>query len=822
MRPDLTALATAALLLLAACGADEPVGAPEPSDASTVVPVAPAPYAWSGEGCTRAGCHLEVEAIRDPASEMMQQIFERGTDVGDGDGCVVCHGGTPNAETAELAHVGTVDALAAEGGPDTFFADPASPWVNARSCGPCHEDHVRAQWSSLMMTESGKIQGTTWGFGALEGYEHTWGNYDIQNPEDPHAQLGTDAYREYMRVKRDTHPNVYPDAQEVVPEAPTAEEAAAHPERAAFTYIRAECQRCHLGVRGRFRRGDFRGMGCGACHVPYGNEGLYEGSDTAIDPDEPGHPLVHAMQATRESVVSVHGEAYTGIPVETCTTCHNRGKRIGVSYQGLMESAWGSPFTEGGGGQLDLHSKHYMSMQQDIHYQRGMLCQDCHTSLDVHGDGMLAGTNLAAVEIECSDCHGTPDAYPWELPLGWGDENGPGEAEGPARGVGRELSEMLQQGAPAEVADGYLLSARGNPMPDVTRHGNQVIVHTVGGRDLPLRPLRAISEADELDVDARVAMVHVDSHVRTMECYACHTQWAPQCYGCHIEIDYSDGNTSFDWVAAGNQHLDPARRAAPDERDFGTMLAGEVTEMRSFLRWEDPPLGINGEGRVTPVIPGCQTTVTVIGPDGEDVIRNRIFRTPPHTEGGGEEGQLGIDMSPVQPHTVGPARPCESCHGPGRAAGYGVGGTRPWDQGTTVDLTTADGRVLPRSARFQIEPIEGLQDWSALVTPDGQQLQTVGHHFEGSGPLDARQRALLDRRGVCVGCHQEIPEASLAVSALHHIAEYTGQIPVEADEHNSLIQKISLTAAWGQVGGGFAVGLGVGLAVLIWVRRRRA
>ena len=44
-------------------------------------------------------------------------------------------------------------------------------------------------------------------------------------------------------------------------------------------------------------------------------------------------------------------------------------------------------------------------------------------------------------------------------------------------------------------------------------------------------------------------------------------------------------------------------------------------------------------------------------------VRNEIFRTPGHTEGAGPEGQLGIDMSPMQPHTIGRARSCESCHG---------------------------------------------------------------------------------------------------------------------------------------------------------------
>jgi len=42
--------------------------------------------------------------------------------------------------------------------------------------------------------------------------------------------------------------------------------------------------------------------------------------------------------------------------------------------------------------------KHYIAMEQDVHYQKGMICQDCHTSLDVHGDGFLAAANLASVQ----------------------------------------------------------------------------------------------------------------------------------------------------------------------------------------------------------------------------------------------------------------------------------------------------------------------------------------------------------------------------------------------------------------------------------------
>ena len=48
---------------------------------------------------------------------------------------------------------------------------------------------------------------------------------------------------------------------------------------------------------------------------------------------------------------------------------------------------------------------------------------------------------------------------------------------------------------------------------------------------------------------------------------------------------------------------------------------------------------------------------------------------------------------------------------------------------------TADGRVIPGSARTQIEGIEDLDDWSAVVTPAGEQLMTA------SGWVSPTQRA---------------------------------------------------------------------------------
>ena len=778
------------------------------------------------EGCRAEGCHADIENIRQPDTGMFKAILSLGGTVGDPAGCVVCHGGNPGTTDHDEAHAGAPAILSGKGGPDRFFRDPGSPWINAKTCGQCHPEQVSSQWNSLMMTEAGKIQGTAWGFGSLTGYQHTWANYAAHNPENPDARIGTQAYRDYMLRLREKEPNVFPESHEPVPEAPTdLSSLADHPEQSMFTYVRAECERCHLGVKGRQKRGDYRGMGCSACHIPYGNEGLYEGRDRSIPGDEPGHILVHSIQASRATRVSVNDHTYTGIPVETCTTCHDRGKRIGVSFQGLMESAYESPFTEGGGGQVALHTKHYLAMRPDVHFSRGMLCHDCHTSSDIHGDRFLSGTTLAPVEIECTDCHGTPWAYPWELPLGFGEEFGDDLEGQPGRGISAKPPSGDGTGEVYPSRDGYLITARGNPFRKVVREGDEVVVYTAGGRDLRLAPLKLLATEGRLSPEARVAMDAVTIHIGKMECYTCHAAWAPQCYGCHLKVDYSQGKKSFDWVAAGRRHQDPDHAADPGESGYDSFIPGHVEEQRSYLRWEDPALAVNGEGRVSPAVPGCQTTVTVVGSDGETILGNHIFRTTPGSEGSGPKGQLGIDMSPINPHTSGEPRSCASCHASEKALGYGIGGgrmNRPWDQPLVVDLMAADGTVIPGKVVNQIEAVEGLEaDWARFVTEDGRQLQTVGHHFSGSRPLNNEERDNIDRSGVCLACHQEIPDESLAIGLLHHVARYADALPRSDVEHSDLLQVIALIAAWTQVIAPGVIGF-LALLTLVWfVRRRR-
>ena len=838
--------AVLAALALGACGGEPPPTrlAPGHDADAEVEPTFIEPVACGEHGEALDGqnaclsCHQGIEPIRCADSGMAQRIAAVARSSGANSRCVVCHGGDPTVrrpedaepgteaydQAAEQAHRSSPPYFADHPGPKRFYPDPGSPWINAHSCGPCHRWQVQAERKSLMMTEAGKIQGTAWGFGGLSGYQHGWANYPVRNePED--EVVGTEAFKDYLAALGRAEPNVFVDEMIGLPRAPHgAADVSRDPSLAAFTYARGECQRCHLGVRGMQRYGDYRGMGCSACHIPYGNAGRYQGKDPTIDREAAGHVLVHSIQSGHDSPVRARTVAYSGIPVETCTSCHNRGRRIGVSFQGLMETPYEGPWTAEGEPQRALHGKRYLKMRADLHAEKGFLCQDCHTSLDVHSPNRLIGAISGAVEIECFDCHGTPQRFPWELPLGYGDEYAETPQRGAARGTADELPRFAQEGKAMAKGDGYLLSARGNPLGNAARKGDRVEVLLASGELKTLAPLKTQAKEQRFSLEGRVAMAQVPRHLERMECYACHASWAPQCYGCHIKIDYTKDAAHYDWVELGRQHRADGLTEEHTLAAEAMRLSGEIVETRSYLRWEDPALGQNGEGRISPVVPGCQTSLTVINAHGKTVVANHIFRIP-DVEGAGPEGQLAADMSPLQPHTVQKgARSCESCHADPKALGYGIRAgahTDAPDRDHHVDLMTARGEPIVAQSSPQMHAVENLShDWSRFVSEDGQQLQTVGHHFALSRPLNDAERAHMQREGTCLACHQEIPDGSLAVSLLHHIAEKGGLLPRENAAHAALIHRSLLLSGWVEVAALLGA-LGGALGAVIWWRRRR-
>lgn len=783
----------------------------------------PQEFPAPGQYCL--ACHEGIEPARPMESEMMRQIMERGAELGDPNGCVVCHGGTPS-ETADKhrAHRGAPKGSALK----AFTPVPGALQVNDNTCGICHEDHTYNVHRSIMNTDAGKMKAITWAFGIdTDNKDHIYGDHAIDDPDGSEPRFGSEQYKAYMREMAAQFPGQYPQSLKALPQT-SYEKLKELPREAAFAYLR-NCNACHLSGKGMQDRGHFRGMGCAACHSLYSNEGYYEGGDTSIDRKQPGHLMIHSMQGSRKSAATINGTTVSGVQVSTCAACHAAGRRIGHAYQGLMalgHSDNRGPFDENGQPQQKNAGYVYKYIKNDAHHRIskdgkevvGLLCQDCHTTNAMHGNGNIGSTTLATIEIECADCHGTPTHYPWELPLGYGDEFGRQLDMTLARGVADQPMEVTRKfGMVYPKEDGYLLSARGNALGNVVRRGDKVIVHSDAGHDFEVPVLKNLTrdEAWKHPKKAEVAMVGVAQHMEKLECYACHSTWAPQYYGYKSVMDFSQ--KSVDWLASA-EDVDRNELTADYRKHYVMQPGREILGDYSHVRWENPPLGINGEGRVTPLTGVIQMVSTVIGPDGKVVAWNRTAKT--------EEGYDAMELAPLNPHTTSlESRECSECHGNSVAAGMGMENGR-YDAQPHItryaDVVDGEGNNVSEFTQAQIHAIRDLHgDFMQLVNADGRQVQTIDTHWPTSMPLTDEQRGKLSRNGTCIACHQDIPDGSIPIRMLGKIAEVAHLSFASGEQHDKLMHENNVMVSWFKALGIITIVIFIPVGVYAFVKRRK-
>ena len=171
-----------------------------------------------------------------------------------------------------------------------------------------------------------------------------------------------------------------------------------------------------------------------------------------------------------------------------------------------------------------------------------------------------------------------------------------------------------------------------------------------------------------------------ERHAR-LTCATCHSQWAPQCFGCHMEYD-EDGEQ---W-----DHVE--RRVTP----------GRWSDRRWDVRNALPPLGVNANGRIEVFVPGMIMTVT--HPSWE---HDRFVR----------------EFAPLSPHTTGKSRSCESCHRSSEALGLGQG-----------ELRIADGEMQFIPARDLLADGLPADAWTNIGNTLGGRAPLPGQR-----PLDAAE-----------------------------------------------------------------------------------
>ncbi len=223
----------------------------------------------------------------------------------------------------------------------------------------------------------------------------------------------------------------------------------------ALDYYRKLCGTCHLFVE-KGKLPSFlkeRGGGCNSCHFIKKEEFK----------EKKLHPLL-----TKE------------VPLEKCVECHNRSGRIGFTYQGFYENE------QGGIGEVMWKDGRLLSkISPDIHFQKGLVCIDCHTREEVMGDGNFYKNIGEVLEITCEACH----LY-------------------------------------------KLVTSKGRKLKNIKI--------TEKGMFLEGK----ISK--KLHFIKKPTSYCQDRFHKRLSCSACHAHFVPQCYGCHIRYDPRE--THFDKI----------------------------------------------------------------------------------------------------------------------------------------------------------------------------------------------------------------------------------------------------------------------------------
>ena len=289
----------------------------------------------------------------------------------------------------------------------------------------------------------------------------------------------------------------------------------------ADSILRKHCASCHLGQPQHQMTTEHpigsRGGGCLACHAPHKSE-------------------------RDES----HVQLSATVPDQSCTGCHSRSGRISLNYAGLaevdahvMDEDHPHPLYHLPDGRL------VEMIDNDVHHEAGLACTDCHTSRDVMGPTGHYSHGSDAVDIQCADCHDnrrariTEDQWPSDLR--------------------NQLGRLpFERDAEREFV---VTERRGTPLwhIELREDGSKHLHRKVSGGSVEIPPLTAASHPD-------------DGHHDRLACSTCHTQWAPQCHGCHM--DYDPDQVQFDHVA----------------RDF---TPGSWSDERWDIYNDAPPLGVN-------------------------------------------------------------------------------------------------------------------------------------------------------------------------------------------------------------------------------------
>ena len=361
-------------------------------------------------------------------------------------GCSVCHGGEPESVDKNQAHATLIYDPAA----GTGRRNPSSLSVVERSCGQlyCHaghtdedRNHVKRIKKSMMNTMAGVVSGLRYQWAAQSRKTARYGTLAIADTDGstPKDQGALEKLERLPFFSSTTIP-------ETVLNQETTVAVSQHP---ADRLLRKKCFQCHIDSPPA--KGQYRSQGCASCHFEYSSNGLYEGNDPTISRTEPGHARFHKIRTipSRATCVQCHQafalqtlgtEPYEelDIPkiVEEDPFLNQTAIDDSTDQVEAPSNSDDSEITPSSIDEVEVPVNASEAIEdvvvekpivdaaedslfagrgkaiKDVHTAKGMDCTDCHTQLDIMGDGNLYSKQHEAVEIRCETCHGDSLAYP--------------------------------------------------------------------------------------------------------------------------------------------------------------------------------------------------------------------------------------------------------------------------------------------------------------------------------------------------------------------------------------------------------------------------
>lgn len=268
-----------------------------------------------------------------------------------------------------------------------------------------------------------------------------------------------------------------------------------------------------------------------------------------------------------------------------------------------------------------------------IHIDVGMHCVDCHFAQDMHGNGHIYGEVAQGVEIQCQDCHGTPDAYPTLVTT-----NSAASELGRNIGVlrnpdGKKRFEwidgkLIQRSLLNEGLEWEMSLLKDNSDPASGHYNAKADRHHTMS-----------SNTATQDWGIGVPKAERAHNEDKMLCYSCHTSWTTTCGGCHLPIQAN-------WKT--------------DRHHFeGGFTRNYATYNPQVARDDAFQLAKHGPSRNFKIAPLRSTSALVLSSTNSN--RERIYiQQPPVAASGYSSQAFGIHYPHTERKTE--TKQCTDCH----------------------------------------------------------------------------------------------------------------------------------------------------------------